>query len=79
MFHFRSGDGEVEDIKGRLLTPEEGCGISKVKNARIIGGSEAPIGAFPWLALLGQQYLVSGKITDWFYCGKKIHVHLRNT
>lgn len=27
--------------KGRLLTPEEGCGHSKVQNKRIIGGSPA--------------------------------------
>lgn len=30
--------------KGRLLTPEEGCGYSKVQNKRIIGGSEAKNG-----------------------------------
>lgn len=32
------------DIKGCLLTPEEGCGFTKVRNTRIVGGSEAPIG-----------------------------------
>lgn len=35
---------ELSDIKGRLLTPEEGCGYSKVANTRIIGGTEAKIG-----------------------------------
>lgn len=34
----------VADVKGRLLTPEEGCGYSKVQNKRIIGGSPAKIG-----------------------------------
>lgn len=36
--------------KGRLLTPEEGCGQSKVVNTRIIGGTRAKVGAWPWLA-----------------------------
>lgn len=31
-------------IKGRLLSPEEGCGFSKVENKRIIGGSPAKNG-----------------------------------
>lgn len=30
--------------KGRLLTPEEGCGYSKVQSTRIVGGSPAKIG-----------------------------------
>lgn len=34
----------VADVKGRLLTPEEGCGFSKVQHKRIIGGSIAQIG-----------------------------------
>lgn len=41
------------DIKGRLLTPEEGCGYSKVSNTRIVGGAPAKVGAWPWIALLG--------------------------
>lgn len=32
------------ETTGRLLTPEEGCGFTKVKNNRIVGGSEAKIG-----------------------------------
>lgn len=46
-----SGDNAVPetivrtDIKGRLLTPEEGCGQSKVpNNNRIVGGSSAKKG-----------------------------------
>lgn len=38
--------GSGNDIKGRLLTPEEGCGLTKVRNTRIIGGSEAPAGKY---------------------------------
>lgn len=34
--------------KGRLLTPEEGCGYSKVQNKRIVGGAPAKNGAWPW-------------------------------
>lgn len=44
--------GDTTNTTGRLLTPEEGCGYTKVKNTRIVGGSLAPVGAWPWLALL---------------------------
>lgn len=30
--------------KGRLLTPREGCGYSKIQNNRIVGGMEAKPG-----------------------------------
>lgn len=30
--------------KGRLLTPEEGCGFSKFSDTRIVGGSVAKNG-----------------------------------
>lgn len=52
--------------KGRLLTPEEGCGYSKVANKRIVGGSEAKVGAWPWMSLLGFQR----KDGINFLCGK---------
>lgn len=45
------------NIQGRLLTPEEGCGQSKVKLTKIVGGKTAPVGAFPWMSLIG--YTVS--------------------
>lgn len=37
--------------KGRLLTPEEGCGYSKAQNNRVIGGAPAKIGAWPWYSI----------------------------
>lgn len=41
------------DIQGRLLTPQEGCGFSKVKTTKIVGGQTAKVGAFPWMTLVG--------------------------
>lgn len=67
IFFRSSGDA---DVKGRLLTPEEGCGLTKVKNTRIVGGSIAPIGAFPWMALLGKENVFFDKIKLSFFCGK---------
>lgn len=32
------------DVKGRPLTPEEGCGFSKVPHKRIVGGGPAKDG-----------------------------------
>lgn len=32
------------EIKGRLLTPAEGCGFSATRNARVVGGSPAKNG-----------------------------------
>lgn len=34
------------NIKGRLLTPDEGCGFSKVANSKIVGGAPAKPGTF---------------------------------
>lgn len=42
------------DIKGRLLTPEEGCGFSKVQHKRIVGGGPAKNGKYKkinWLQI----------------------------
>lgn len=55
------------NIKGRLLTPKEGCGLAKVKNTRIVGGSEAPVGSFPWMCALG--FLQEDDTID-FDCGE---------
>lgn len=43
------------DIKGRPLTAEEGCGYSKAANTRIVGGAPAKNGAYGWTALLAQK------------------------
>lgn len=57
---------------GRLLTPEQGCGFVRVKNTRIVGGSEAKKGAWPWIPLLGFE---KGNKT-FFDCGKRLFYHL---
>lgn len=36
----------IKYIKGRLLTPNEGCGYSKVAISRIVGGSTSKLGMF---------------------------------
>lgn len=60
------------DIKGRLLTPEEGCGVSTVpNNNRIVGGTAAKRGAWPWMAVFGK--ILSEKLKIYtFHCGKSI-------
>lgn len=60
-------------MKGRLLTPEEGCGLTKVKNTRIVGGSKAPVGAWPWMTILGYT---RGRTIS-FECGKTYLTHIR--
>lgn len=37
----------------KLLTPDTGCGFSNVTHRRIVGGTPAKLGAFPWMALIG--------------------------
>ncbi|KAJ6643474.1 Venom serine protease Bi-VSP [Pseudolycoriella hygida] len=39
--------------KYTLPTPEEGCGFSKVTHKKIVGGTPAKLGAWPWMALIG--------------------------
>lgn len=77
--------GDIEprsDIKGRLLTPEEGCGVPKIQTSyriqpRIVGGVTAQNGAWPWLALLGESFVTFRKTHVIFSCGKmKIHTIL---
>lgn len=39
--------------KFQILTPDTGCGFSNVTQRRIVGGTPAKLGAFPWMALIG--------------------------
>lgn len=50
---------------GRLLTPEEGCGYSKVQNTRIVGGAPAKNGAWPWYE--NQLFLYYKKVNKFRY------------
>lgn len=60
--------GPDASVKGRLLTIDEGCGLSKMPVRRIVAGAPAKKYAWPWVALLGQSN--SSGIT--FKCGKKM-------
>lgn len=65
--NIRRAPGPDLNVKGRLLTIDEGCGLSKKPIRRIVGGAPAKKYAWPWVALLGQSN--SSGIT--FKCGKK--------
>lgn len=41
-----------------MLTPEEGCGLSKVKTTRVLGGADAPAGKGD------EQFLYSNKLLE---------------
>lgn len=43
-------------FKGKLLTPDDGCGVSKESAHKIVGGSPAKPGQYPWMALLGSVH-----------------------
>lgn len=58
-----------------LLTPEEGCGITTRKDfKKVVGGEPAPLGAWPWLALLGYTN-VQGEL-KWLCGGSLITARL---
>lgn len=71
-----SGPSALPTVKGRLLTPQEGCGYSKVLTKRIVGGGPAKNGAYPWMALLkfnrtvfdSNDYVIGHQSS--FECGK---------
>uniref|UniRef100_A0A1B0CAP3 CLIP domain-containing serine protease n=1 Tax=Lutzomyia longipalpis TaxID=7200 RepID=A0A1B0CAP3_LUTLO len=52
-----------------LLTPEEGCGFSNKTHNRVVGGVDAELGGWPWMALLGYKNNL-GEIG--FKCGGSI-------
>lgn len=69
------------EILGRLLTVEEGCGFSNVTQRRIVGGQKAKMGAYPWMTLLG--YINNLGETSWkcgnytYFCSL-FEIHLKN-
>lgn len=48
-----SSDASNVNLRGRLLTPEQGCGTSNTTVRKIVGGSPAKPGEFNWMTLLG--------------------------
>lgn len=61
----------ISSTKGRLLTPEEGCGFSQVATTKIVGGTTAKPGAWPWMALLAYWYNGYKPGSYRFACGKQ--------
>lgn len=43
----------IAEDQFKFLTPETGCGYSNVTHRRIVGGTPAKLGSFPWMALIG--------------------------
>lgn len=66
-FSAQKGPSPDCSVKGRLLTIDEGCGLSKVPVRRVISGAPARKYAWPWVALLGHKN--NSRIT--FKCGKQ--------
>ena len=50
-------------VNRQILASIDGCPITKHLFTKIVGGSEAPIGEYPWLALLGYTSPSNGRIT----------------
>lgn len=50
----------IQDMpKGRLLTPQEGCGYTKASNTRIVGGSAAKVGKSIDIILFCMELIVT--------------------
>lgn len=56
----------LPELKGVLLSPNEGCGYTKVAHKRIVGGTAAKVGAWSWMVLV----LYTNKTGTFSNCGK---------
>nr|XP_023017811.1 venom protease-like [Leptinotarsa decemlineata] len=62
-----SRNNDVKEKKAQLLSKPD-CGLSNVTNARVVGGTPAKLGEFPFIVALGYRNPSNPKVPKWL-CG----------